>query len=39
MTWSSFNLGMTSEGSSTCVGALAAQNIGFGNGVWLLGDR
>ncbi|KAJ6463451.1 acid protease [Mycena sanguinolenta] len=32
------NLGQTAEGSSSCVGALAGQNIGLGSNVWLLGD-
>lgn len=35
----SFNLGQTTEGSSQCVGALAGQDLGLGNHVWLLGDR
>jgi len=33
-----FNLGTTQDGSSDCVGALAAQDLGLGDGVWLLGD-
>ncbi|KAI0335089.1 acid protease [Cubamyces sp. BRFM 1775] len=33
-----FNLGETSSGSGKCVGALAGQDIGLGNNVWLLGD-
>jgi len=33
-----FNLGSTQDGSSNCVGALAAQDLGFGDNVWLLGD-
>ncbi|OSD07013.1 acid protease [Trametes coccinea BRFM310] len=33
-----FNLGQTSSGSSQCVGALAGQDLGLGNNVWLLGD-
>jgi cathepsin D len=35
----SFNLGQTSSGSSQCVGALAALDVGLGTDVWLLGDR
>ena len=34
----SFNLGETSTGSGKCVGALAGQDLGLGNNVWLLGD-
>ncbi|KAH9920045.1 acid protease [Fomitopsis serialis] len=33
-----FNLGQTSSGSQYCVGALAGQDLGLGNNVWLLGD-
>ncbi|TFY67566.1 hypothetical protein EVJ58_g1536 [Rhodofomes roseus] len=33
-----FNLGKVSSKSSYCVGALAGQNLGLGNNVWLLGD-
>ncbi|EMD33591.1 hypothetical protein CERSUDRAFT_117693 [Gelatoporia subvermispora B] len=33
-----FNLGRTSSTSSQCVGALAGQDLGLGNNVWLLGD-
>ncbi|KAJ3717430.1 acid protease [Lentinula raphanica] len=33
-----FNLGTTSSGASTCVGALAAQDLGLGDNTWLLGD-
>ncbi|KAF5368529.1 hypothetical protein D9758_002296 [Tetrapyrgos nigripes] len=33
-----FNLGLTAEGASTCVGALGGQNVGLGPGAWLLGD-
>ncbi|KAJ7161368.1 acid protease [Mycena crocata] len=33
-----FNLGTTAKGSSTCVGALAGQDLGLGSNVWLLGD-
>jgi cathepsin D len=33
-----FNLGSTESGSSSCVGALAGQNLGLGNNTWLLGD-
>ncbi|KAJ7456903.1 acid protease [Mycena latifolia] len=32
------NLGTTEDGSSLCVGALAGQDLGLGNDVWLLGD-
>jgi len=32
------NLGETEEGSSQCVGSLAAQDLGLGSNVWLLGD-
>ena len=32
------NLGTTKAGSDQCVGALAAQDLGLGDGVWLLGD-
>lgn len=34
---SSFNLGEVSSGR--CVGALAGQDLGLGDNVWLLGDR
>ncbi|KAJ3991145.1 acid protease [Lentinula boryana] len=33
-----FNLGSTSSGASTCVGALAALDLGMGDRTWLLGD-
>ncbi|KAJ7057931.1 acid protease [Mycena amicta] len=33
-----FNLGTTPEDQSRCVGALAAQDLGLGDAVWLLGD-
>ncbi|KAJ4463847.1 aspartic protease [Lentinula edodes] len=33
-----FNLGTTSSGASTCVGALAAEDLGLGDNTWLLGD-
>ncbi|PCH43862.1 acid protease [Wolfiporia cocos MD-104 SS10] len=33
-----FNLGQTYQGSGQCVGALAGQDLGLGNNVWLLGD-
>ncbi|KIJ41128.1 hypothetical protein M422DRAFT_31981 [Sphaerobolus stellatus SS14] len=33
-----FNLGQTTTGSTLCVGALAAQDLGLGTNVWLLGD-
>ncbi|KAJ6630108.1 acid protease [Mycena sp. CBHHK59/15] len=32
------NLGQTESGSSDCVGAIAAQDLGLGTNVWLLGD-
>ncbi|KAF7312468.1 Acid protease [Mycena indigotica] len=32
------NLGKTKEGSSSCIASLSAQNLGLGEGVWLLGD-
>ena len=35
----SFNLGETESGSGQCVGSLAAQDLGLGDGVFLLGDR
>ncbi|KAI0952451.1 hypothetical protein AcW1_004540 [Taiwanofungus camphoratus] len=34
-----FSLGETEEGSGQCVGALAGQDLGLGDNVWLLGDR
>ena len=34
----SFSLGTTPEDDTKCVGALAAQDLGLGNNVWLLGD-
>jgi cathepsin D len=34
----SLNLGETESGSGKCVGALAGQDLGLGNDVWLLGD-
>ncbi|KIP07605.1 hypothetical protein PHLGIDRAFT_511640 [Phlebiopsis gigantea 11061_1 CR5-6] len=33
-----FNLGQTSSGSASCVGAIAGSNLGLGDNVWLLGD-
>ncbi|KAJ4477578.1 aspartic peptidase domain-containing protein [Lentinula lateritia] len=33
-----FNLRTTSSGASTCVGALAAEDLGLGDSAWLLGD-
>nr|GAT56124.1 acid protease [Mycena chlorophos] len=33
-----FVLGKTSGNSSRCIGALAGQDLGLGDGVWLLGD-
>ncbi|KAI0078957.1 acid protease [Panus rudis PR-1116 ss-1] len=33
-----FNLGQTYSGSGQCVGAVAGQDIGIGNNVWILGD-
>ncbi|KAF9065022.1 acid protease [Rhodocollybia butyracea] len=38
VTSNNFNLGQTETGSSTCVGALAAQDLGLGSNTWLLGD-
>jgi len=38
VTADNFNLGTTSSGASTCVGALAAQDLGLGTNTWLLGD-
>ena len=35
---SSLSLGETSSGSGKCVGALAGQDLGLGDDVWLLGD-
>ncbi|KAJ7092852.1 acid protease [Mycena belliarum] len=32
------NLGQTEAGSDDCVASLAAQDLGLGSGVWLLGD-
>jgi len=32
------SLGETESGSGQCVGALVAQDLGLGDGVWLLGD-
>jgi len=32
------NLGTTESGSSDCVSALGGQDLGLGDGVWLLGD-
>lgn len=32
------SLGETESGSGQCVGSLAAQDLGLGDGVWLLGD-
>jgi cathepsin D len=32
------NLGQTESGSSDCVSSLAAQDLGLGADVWLLGD-
>lgn len=34
----SFSLGETRTGSGQCIGALAAQDLGLGTGVWLIGD-
>ncbi|KAI0701863.1 acid protease [Cytidiella melzeri] len=34
-----FNLGTTAQGSDQCVGAIGAQEFGFGNSVYLVGDR
>ncbi|KAJ7225267.1 aspartic peptidase domain-containing protein [Mycena pura] len=38
ITSTNFNLGLTAEGSSECVGALAGHDFGLGSDVWLLGD-
>ncbi|EKM50295.1 uncharacterized protein PHACADRAFT_264907 [Phanerochaete carnosa HHB-10118-sp] len=38
VTSANFNLGETESGSSECVGALAGQDVGLGDNVWLLGD-
>ncbi|KIJ41452.1 hypothetical protein M422DRAFT_172297 [Sphaerobolus stellatus SS14] len=38
VTADNFNLGQTESGSSECVGAIAAEDIGLGSDVWLLGD-
>ena len=35
----SFSLGETESGSGQCVGAIAGQDLGLGDNVWLLGDR
>ncbi|KAF5382798.1 hypothetical protein D9757_007282 [Collybiopsis confluens] len=34
-----FNLGTVDQGGPTCAGALSAQDLGFGENTWLLGDR
>ncbi|KAJ7435463.1 acid protease [Mycena galericulata] len=38
ITSANLNLGPTESGSSDCVSSLAAQDLGLGTGVWLLGD-
>jgi len=38
ITAANFNLGVTASGATTCVGALASQDLGLGSNVWLLGD-
>ncbi|TCD70576.1 Type I transmembrane sorting receptor [Steccherinum ochraceum] len=38
ITADNFNLGETEQGSGQCVGALAGQDLGLGDNVWLLGD-
>ncbi|KAH8101206.1 acid protease [Cristinia sonorae] len=38
ITAENFNLGQAQSGSSDCIGAIAAQDLGLGDGVWLLGD-
>ncbi|KAF9065020.1 hypothetical protein BDP27DRAFT_1366731 [Rhodocollybia butyracea] len=38
VTGNNFNLGQTETGLSTCVSALAAQDLGLGSNTWLLGD-
>ena len=32
------NLGQSAPGSDQCIGAIAAQDLGLGKDVWLLGD-
>lgn len=39
ITAANFNLGLTAEGSSECVGAIAGEDLGLVSHVWLLGDR
>ncbi|KAH9894311.1 protease [Cubamyces lactineus] len=38
ISFANLNLGQTEPGSSQCVGALAGQDLGLGDNVWLLGD-
>ncbi|KAJ7071340.1 acid protease [Mycena amicta] len=38
ITAENLNLGTTEDGSSDCVSSLAAQDLGLGTDVWLLGD-
>ncbi|KAF9065019.1 acid protease [Rhodocollybia butyracea] len=38
VTRDNFNLGQTEAGSSSCVGALAAKDIGTGDSAWIIGD-
>ncbi|KIJ46567.1 hypothetical protein M422DRAFT_249717 [Sphaerobolus stellatus SS14] len=38
VTAANFNLGQTESGSTQCVGAIAGQDLGLGDNVWLLGD-
>jgi len=38
VTSANFNLGLTAESSSDCVGALVGADLGLGSDVWLLGD-
>ncbi|KAJ6504411.1 acid protease [Mycena vulgaris] len=38
ITSANFNMGQIAEGSPTCVGALAGEDLGLGLDVWLLGD-
>lgn len=38
ITSDNFNMGETTKGSGQCVGAIAAQDLGLGSNVWLLGD-
>jgi len=33
-----FNIGSTTNSTTTCIGALAGRDMGLGNGTWILGD-